>query len=84
MMKFKLTCTVHTYGDEMKLTGISTDPELIRNAYDRLIRDLGLHVRINVKSSFFRRWKPLDERMSYVLNDTINDDSDVLDPDLML
>ena len=83
-MKFKLTCTVHTYGDEMKLTGISTDPELIRNAYDRLIRDLGLHVRINVKSSFFRRWKPLDERMSYVLNDTINDYQDVLDPDLML
>jgi len=52
-MKFILTCTVHTYGDEMKLTGISTDPELIRNVYDRLIRDLGLHMRINVKSSFF-------------------------------
>ena len=84
MMKFKLTCTVHTYGDEMKLTGIATDPELIRNVYDRLIRDLGLQVRINVKSSFFRRWKPLDERMSYVLNDTINDDQDILDPDLML
>ena len=84
MMKFKLTCTVRTYGDEMKLKGISTDPELIRNVYDRLIRDLGLHVRINAKSSFFRRWKPLDERMSYVLNDTINDYQDVLDPDLML
>ena len=84
MMKFKLTCTMRTYGDEMKLTGISTDPELIRNVYDRLIRDLGLHVRINVKSSFFRRWKSLDERMSYVLNDTINDYQDVLDPDLML
>ena len=84
MMKFKLTCTVRTYGDEMKLAGITTDPELIRNVYDRLIRDLGLHVKIKVKGSFFRRWKPLDERMSYVLNDTVDDDSDVFDPDLML
>ena len=83
-MKFKLTCTVRTYGDEMKLTGITTDPKLIRNVYDRLVRDLGLHVNIKVKGSFFRRWKPLDERMSYVFNDTIDDDYEVLGPDFML